>query len=147
MDTTKVDKATSEAAEKRRVGQKIADEKEMVKRAARRGCVFGFEGAKIPEQGKKSKEDFTATYGNLDDPDSKPHSQSNGAEENASKAKPAVVDPIRMFGILVPPALRSAQTSFREAVNGPVLKLTEVTGELKVLEREIGRTRKSIRKA
>jgi len=33
---------TEEAAEKRREGQRIADEKEMVKKAARRGCVFGF---------------------------------------------------------------------------------------------------------
>ncbi|KAE9961978.1 hypothetical protein BLS_001044 [Venturia inaequalis] len=46
---------TNEAAEKRREGQRVADEKEMVKRAARRGCVFGFEGPSIPEQGKKGK--------------------------------------------------------------------------------------------
>ncbi|TID14690.1 hypothetical protein E2P81_ATG08646 [Venturia nashicola] len=46
---------TSEAAEKRREGQRVADEKEMVKRAARRGCVFGFDGANNAEQGKKGK--------------------------------------------------------------------------------------------
>jgi hypothetical protein len=34
---------TEEAAEKRREGQRVADEKEMVKKAARRGCVFGFD--------------------------------------------------------------------------------------------------------
>jgi hypothetical protein len=58
-----------------------------------------------------------------------------------------VADPIRMFGILVPPALRSAQTSFREAVEGPVVGLATVAGELRALEREIGRVKKGIRKA
>jgi hypothetical protein len=33
---------TGEAATKRLEGQRVADEKELVKRAARRGCVFGF---------------------------------------------------------------------------------------------------------
>ena len=71
----------------------------------------------------------------------------NGGDEKTEPAKSIVVDPIRMFGILVPPALRSAQASFTEAVDGPVMRLAEVTGELRALEREIGRTRKSIRKA
>lgn len=99
------------------------------------------------EQSKTSKEDVRVTDGDDGNSDSKPQSESNGAEESASKEKPVVVDPIRMFGILVPPALRSAQTSFKEVVNGLVVKLAEVTGELRMLEREIGRTRKSIRKA
>jgi hypothetical protein len=55
-------------------------------------------------------------------------------------------DPIRMFGILVPPALRAAQTSFTEALEGPVVRLAAVTGELRALEREIGRARKGVRK-
>ena len=71
----------------------------------------------------------------------------NGGDEKTEPAKSTVVDPIRMFGILVPPALRSAQASFAEAVDGPVMRLAEVTGELRALERDIGRTRKSIRKA
>lgn len=45
---------TTEAAEKRREGQRIADEKEMVKKAARRGCVFGFDAPSSDEQIKKS---------------------------------------------------------------------------------------------
>ena len=70
-----------------------------------------------------------------------PESETDGA------SKATVPDPIRMFGILVPPALRSAQTSFKEAVEGPVVGLATVAGELRALEREIGRVRKGIRKA
>jgi hypothetical protein len=55
--------------------------------------------------------------------------------ETGDAPRATVADPIRMFGILVPPALRSAQTSFKEV------------GELRALEREIGRVRKGIRKA
>lgn len=67
--------------------------------------------------------------------------------ENEGASKAALPDPIRMFGILVPPALRSAQSSFKEAVEGPVVGLATVAGELRALEREIGRVRKGIRKA
>ena len=69
------------------------------------------------------------------------------AKENTDDTEPKVADPIRMFGILVPPALRSAQTSFRDAVDGPVVRLVAVTRELRVLERDIGRARKAVRKA
>jgi hypothetical protein len=71
----------------------------------------------------------------------KPESETDGA------SKATLPDPIRMFGILVPPALRSAQSSFKEAVEGPVVGLATVAGELRALEREIGRVRKGIRKA
>lgn len=79
--------------------------------------------------------------------ESDPINHNSDAEEKASSPQPKVVDPIRMFGILVPPALRSAQASFKEAIEGPLIRLAEVTGELRALEREIGRARKSIRKA
>lgn len=69
------------------------------------------------------------------------------AGEKSDAEKPGGRDPIRMFGILVPPALRSAQTSFKDAVDGPVVQLAAVTGELRALEREIGRARKMVRKA
>jgi hypothetical protein len=71
----------------------------------------------------------------------KPESETDGA------SKATLPDPIRMFGILVPPALRSAQASFKEAVEGPVVGLATIAGELRALEREIGRVRKGIRKA
>lgn len=69
------------------------------------------------------------------------------AEGKDGSPEPKAVNPIRMFGILVPPALRSAQASLREAVDGPIPRLASVTGELRTLEREIGRARKAVRKA
>jgi hypothetical protein len=78
---------------------------------------------------------------------SKDQSTEEQSTEKTDATKPKAVDPIRMFGILVPPALRSAQTSFRDAVDGPIIKLAGVTGELRALEREIGRARKAVRKA
>merc|ERR1711939_437483 len=47
---------TNEMKEKRREGQRIAEEREMVRKAARRGCAFGFvaDGG-TEEKGKKSE--------------------------------------------------------------------------------------------
>ncbi|KAE9981773.1 hypothetical protein BLS_007008 [Venturia inaequalis] len=55
-------------------------------------------------------------------------------------------DPIRWFGLLVPPSLRSAQSKFIGIAEGPVPQLVTLTKELRALEIEIGRTRKSIKK-
>ncbi|EOD44666.1 hypothetical protein UCRNP2_8619 [Neofusicoccum parvum UCRNP2] len=56
-------------------------------------------------------------------------------------------DPIRWFGILVPPALRCAQSSFVRAVEGPVPRIVGLAAELRELEIEVGRARKAIRKS
>ncbi|KAL1612119.1 hypothetical protein SLS60_000342 [Paraconiothyrium brasiliense] len=55
-------------------------------------------------------------------------------------------DPIRWFGVLVPPALRSAQASFVSAVEGPVVEIPNLVKELRQQEIEIGRIRKQIKK-
>ncbi|KAH7057317.1 hypothetical protein B0J12DRAFT_738109 [Macrophomina phaseolina] len=81
----------------------------------------------IPEEGKE------------DDKSSKKQSKRNG-----QKSRPD--DPIRWFGILVPPALRSAQGSFVRAVESSVPNLVDLAAEMRELEIEIGRTRKAIRK-
>lgn len=60
---------------------------------------------------------------------------------------PPISDSLRWFGILVPPALRACQSSFRHAVTETVPALAEVADEMKSLEIEIRRTRKKIRKA
>ncbi|KAF2488847.1 hypothetical protein BU16DRAFT_531895 [Lophium mytilinum] len=56
------------------------------------------------------------------------------------------LDPIRWFGILVPPALRSAQSSFVSTVDGPIPRLASLSKELRNMEIEIGRARKRLRK-
>lgn len=117
-----------------------------------RACGTGKDGhssdapATGEEQSEEKTEEDTSTDQNPDATNASAD-DAKDAEEKSDAAKPATVDPIRMFGILVPPALRSAQTLFSEAVDGPVVKLVEVAGELRALEREIGRVRKGIRKA
>lgn len=66
--------------------------------------------------------------------------------EKASKETQKNTDPIRWFGILVPPALRSAQADFITAVEGPIPQLTNIARDLRNQEIEIGRIRKQIKK-
>jgi coiled-coil domain-containing protein 115 len=57
-----------------------------------------------------------------------------------TKSKPK--DPLYWFGILVPPALRSAQSSFVGAVD-VIPKLVSVQEEMRIMEIEIRRARKA----
>lgn len=57
------------------------------------------------------------------------------------------VDPLRWFGILVPQALRNSQTSFTQAAEGPVPRLATLSRQMRTLEIEIGRLKKSIKKS
>jgi hypothetical protein len=65
-------------------------------------------------------------------------------EESKKTAK--AVDPLRWFGILVPPALRTAQAGFVSAVEGSVPQLATVARDLRSQEMEIGRVKKQIKK-
>ncbi|KAL5113483.1 hypothetical protein ACEQ8H_008647 [Pleosporales sp. CAS-2024a] len=67
-------------------------------------------------------------------------------DSEGSKKSTKAVDPLRWFGILVPPALRSAQADFIAAIEGPVPRLANVAKELRHQEIEIGRVRKQIKK-
>jgi hypothetical protein len=55
-------------------------------------------------------------------------------------------DPLRWFGILVPPALRTAQTTFLGAIEGPIPQLATIARDMKTQEIEIGRVKKQIKK-
>lgn len=55
-------------------------------------------------------------------------------------------DPLRWFGILVPSSLRSAQSSFLSAVEGPVPQIATLSKDLRQQEMEIGRMRKQLKK-
>jgi vacuolar-type H+-ATPase subunit D/Vma8 len=66
------------------------------------------------------------------------------SDEEQAKSPPR--DPLRWFGVLVPSPLRSAQTSFVSAVETSIPDLLNVQQELRTLEIEIGRTRKSLKK-
>jgi hypothetical protein len=70
-------------------------------------------------------------------------------EETKEKAKNAARksnDPLKWFGILVPPALRTAQSAFVNAVEGPIPQLVRLAREMRAQEIEIGRVRKQIKK-
>lgn len=65
---------------------------------------------------------------------------------NLEDGKQALQDPIKWFGLLVPPALRSSQASFRAAVGDGIPALVNVDNEMKEVEIEIRRTRKRLGK-
>lgn len=56
-------------------------------------------------------------------------------------------DPLNWFGILVPPALRASQSSFRSAVIDMIPALASTTNEMKEVEIEVRRVRKRLKKA
>lgn len=56
-------------------------------------------------------------------------------------------DPLHWFGILVPRELRSAQSTFFSAINGPILQATNAARALREVEAEIRRARKDVRRA
>lgn len=74
--------------------------------------------------------------------------ESSGREAGSSQSanKREARDPLRWFGILVPPALRSAQSSFTTAVGEFVPQLATIARDLRSQEIEIGRVRKQIKK-
>jgi len=66
--------------------------------------------------------------------------------KDPEKSATRSVNPLYWYGILVPPALRSAQSHFVSATVGPILRVTALSKELRYLEIEIGRTRKATKK-
>jgi hypothetical protein len=66
--------------------------------------------------------------------------------KNEEKKSEKSTDPLRWFGILVPPALRTAQTTFLGAIEGPIPQLATIARDMKTQEIEIGRVKKQIKK-
>jgi hypothetical protein len=67
-------------------------------------------------------------------------------KEKETKASEKPTDPLKWFGILVPPALRTAQSTFVGAVEGSIPQLATIARDLRTQEIEIGRVRKQIKK-
>ncbi|KJY01902.1 hypothetical protein TI39_contig273g00005 [Zymoseptoria brevis] len=110
-----------------------------------------------PEPPKTSSEPKEASVNHLPSPSPTPEPEileekRKDSEETLSKPKlqsPDPQDPIRQFGILIPPALRSAQTSFSKAVLSPeaLARAVQAARELRGVEVEMRRARKGLRKA
>ncbi|KAL8925599.1 MAG: hypothetical protein Q9172_002169 [Xanthocarpia lactea] len=62
------------------------------------------------------------------------------------ESKPPTSDPLKWFGILVPPALRASQNSFKNAVTEKITLLANLSNEMRSMEIEIRRIRKKIKK-
>ncbi|KKZ60594.1 hypothetical protein EMCG_04772 [[Emmonsia] crescens] len=65
-----------------------------------------------------------------------PNEPDSSMESKKSSTK-KTANPINWFGILVPPALRSAQQSFCAAIEGPIPALAGVISEMREVEREV----------
>jgi hypothetical protein len=75
-----------------------------------------------------------------------PDGRTESINDTSSKHPLPPPDPIRWFGILVPPTLRSAQASFVSAVEGPLPQLANLARDLRQQEIDIGRLRKQLKK-
>ncbi|KAL8906399.1 MAG: hypothetical protein Q9207_002060 [Kuettlingeria erythrocarpa] len=67
--------------------------------------------------------------------------------DDDSKAELPISESLRWFGILVPPPLRASQSSFKSAVTETIPSMASISWDMGLLEIEIRRTRKKIRKA
>ncbi|KAF2007507.1 hypothetical protein P154DRAFT_517204 [Amniculicola lignicola CBS 123094] len=72
--------------------------------------------------------------------------KSSQEDDSPAEEKKKSTDPLRWFGILIPPPLRAAQASFVEAAEGPIPHLASLVKRLRRQEIEIGRVRKQIKK-
>lgn len=70
----------------------------------------------------------------------------NNTTDKPTKDSAKSNDPLRWFGILVPPALRTAQSTFIAAVEGPIPQLATIARDLRAQEIEIGRVRKQVKR-
>lgn len=95
----------------------------------------------VPEECDPKAEDSTTSSGNpgaQEPTETKPRSSEKTLRSS---------DPIRWYGILVSPFLRSAQKSFTEAVGGPLPELASVVVEMQAVEKEVKSVRKKIDQA
>lgn len=88
----------------------------------------------------------TAAETELPQDDASEKQRDTSSTSQDSKESKKLLDPIRWFGILVPPALRSAQASFVSSVGGPIPRLCTLATDLRRQEVDIGRLRKQIKK-
>jgi hypothetical protein len=79
-------------------------------------------------------------------PDAEEEEESIPETKEEDKKSEKSTDPLRWFGILVPPALRTAQTTFVGAVEGPVAQLATIAKDMKTQKIEIERVKKQIKK-
>lgn len=107
------------------------------------------ESSKEAEAGEKSHADGNTDSDILKEDENKSHAESKVDEDEDSEKdkKTKTKDPLRMFGILTPQALRVAQGQSINMVEEVIPKLVSVSAEMKALEIKIRRARKYRAKA
>jgi hypothetical protein len=100
-------------------------------------------------QGIRGRDDNSSTSHekppDVPNSEAKSHRDPSDANEQDKQAQ-KLVDPLRWFGILVPPALRSAQSTFVAVVEGSIPRLASLGRDLRNQEIEIGRVKKQMKK-
>ncbi|KAL4754770.1 hypothetical protein BDW72DRAFT_165262 [Aspergillus terricola var. indicus] len=91
----------------------------------------------LKNAGNNNAAETTATLENSSETSETKTEADADAKPGSSKRRPRTLDPIKWFGILVPPSLRSAQKSFIEAVEGGLPELAGIVVEMQATEKEI----------
>ncbi|KAI9833293.1 MAG: hypothetical protein M1819_003688 [Sarea resinae] len=78
-------------------------------------------------------------------PKAEPSDHQASEHQEKGKANPRTQDPLRWFGILVPPALRSAQGHFSSAVDTSIPHLASTVYDIALTEQEIRHVRKQLK--
>ncbi|KAL4739136.1 hypothetical protein BDV11DRAFT_188445 [Aspergillus similis] len=99
---------------------------------------------KVPlkDAGNNIAAETTATLENSSEASETKNEAEADAKPGPIRRRPRTLDPIKWFGILVPPSLRSAQKSFIEAVEGSLPELAGIVVEMQAAEKEISLLRK-----
>ena len=100
--------------------------------------LFSVDSRLSPAEDKNSTVDLKSVPASSTDKSREP--------ENVEDGPQTVQDPIKWFGLFVPPALRSSQTHFKAAVGDNIPALVNVDNEMKEVEIKIRRTRKRLGK-
>lgn len=104
--------------------------------------------AAAPSEVVKGSPSISRTSPSEDDGDSKDATAARDSDSplNARSEQKPRSDPLRWFGILVPPQLRSCQSTFTNLANGPLVKAANASRRMRQIETEIRKLRKEIRK-
>lgn len=102
------------------------------------------EDAPTPEDQANTESKTEATTPPTSDSETDAASSEKAQSKSKPKAKSRSSDPLRWYGILVPPSLRNAQKSFTEAVEDDLPGLASVVLDMQTVEKEIGRVRREL---
>lgn len=97
-----------------------------------------------PPPDDDSKDENENTTQTVDSSDLPEQAEINKSRKPKQPKKFRSSDPITWYGILVPPALRSAQKSFTEAVDDHVAELASVIVEMRAMENEVEKVRRQV---